>query len=64
MLVGGRIRGIWRTRRTRGGLVILLQLFGGPPLSEHARRALRREARAAAEFSGQSLLDVESTEAG
>ena len=59
-LVHGRIRGVWRVKRLKRGLKIQLQQFG-KPLPVYARRAVKRQAEAVADFSGVPLLDLEIT---
>ncbi len=57
LLVHGRIRGTWRTKRLARGLKIQLQLFGRP-LPAYVERAVRSQAEAVAGFLETDLLGV------
>lgn len=61
LLVAGRIRGVWRYRRTARGVTINLQLFDSAKLPAHVQRAVGEQAHAIAAFFGVPLLDVRTS---
>lgn len=60
LLVHGRIRGVWRTKRLARGLKIRLQVFG-KPLPAYVERAVGRRAEEVADFAGVPLLALDVT---